>query len=126
MVLGIVSCCFASKNSSTATFNVTSLGNGESQQGFIVHLVFQIENLEEDLAKSRKEAAEGEQAKQTLVETSKKLREWENASLQLLTPQERLAVGESPIGIDMFRQKVAYCQQEMITCAEEIHSLKAR
>ena len=56
----------------------------------------------------------------------RKLHEWEIVSLQLLTPQERLAVGEEAIGIEMFRQKVAHCQQEMITCAGEIQSLKVR
>jgi len=89
-------------------------------------LLEQIENLEEDLAKARGEASDAEEAKQNLIETSRKLREWENASLQLLTPQERLAVGDSAIGIDLFKQKLAHCQQEMITSAEEIHSLKAR
>jgi hypothetical protein len=46
--------------------------------------------------------------------------------LQLLTPQERLAIGDQAVGIDLFVQKVAHCQQDRLMCAEEINSLKAR
>ena len=66
------------------------------------------------------------QARQDLVHADKRIRQWEIACLQLLTPQERLAIGDQAVGIDLFVQKVAHCQQDRLMCAEEINSLKAR
>ena len=91
-----------------------------------LYLLFQADSLDRELSKAQHAAAEGDKARQDLTHLTKRLRQWESACLQLLTPQERLAVGEDSIGIELFNQKVAHCQQDRVMYTDEINSLKAR
>lgn len=85
-----------------------------------------VKNLEGDLARALNEAAEGEKFKQDLVELRKKVRQWERVGLQLLTAEERLAIGETPLSVETFAQKAAHWQHEMAINTEEIGILKSR
>ena len=89
-------------------------------------LLEKVKNLESDLARALHDAAMGEKFKQDLVELNKKVRQWERVGLQLLNAQERLAIGDKPLSIEMFEQKAAHWQHEMAINTEEIGILKSR
>ena len=89
-------------------------------------LLEKVKSLEMDLARALHEVAEGDKVKQDLVELKKKMRQWERAGLQLLSSEERLAIGEMPLSVDTFAQKAAHWQHEMAVNTEEIGILKSR
>lgn len=86
----------------------------------------QVASLTQDLSRAQDEAAEGKKAQQDLIQAKKRIHQWEMACLQLLTPQERLAVGNEYVGLDVFIQKVAHLQQDRVMCLDEIQTMQQR
>ena len=87
-------------------------------------LLEKVKSLEMDLARALHEVAEGDKVKQDLVELKKKMRQWERAGLQLLSSEERLAIGEMPLSVETFirfvfrkvRESVIGFLEERVSC----------